>query len=246
MTRIDLGGLSRFSSGGSALASCVTAAFVVGPWLAALCWTVLVLRSETHWWAIYTVRENGPVELLTFALLTAASALAAAAAWRERRTGGSPAAVAFHAVFAALALVVGMEEVAWGQHVFGFETPEVLAKRNMQNETTLHNLSGVHGNGGKFYVTFVTAALIGTLRTNPLLPGTWPLIRAPRVIRSLLIVILVIGLAKLYTEHVTVFEHYRRSIRWSTEVAEFFIAFVAAFYAASHAARRITALARWV
>ena len=36
--------------------------------------------------------------------------------------------------------VVGMEEISWGQRIFGFETPEEYEKINIQGETTVHNL----------------------------------------------------------------------------------------------------------
>lgn len=35
------------------------------------------------------------------------------------------------------------EEIAWGQHFFGWSTPEFLSQRNDQNETGLHNMSGL-------------------------------------------------------------------------------------------------------
>ncbi len=34
------------------------------------------------------------------------------------------------------------EEVSWGQHWFGWATPEALAARNEQGETNLHNIGG--------------------------------------------------------------------------------------------------------
>ena len=37
-------------------------------------------------------------------------------------------------------LFVGLEEIAWGQVLFGWKTPENIAAVNAQNQTTLHNL----------------------------------------------------------------------------------------------------------
>jgi len=36
--------------------------------------------------------------------------------------------------------VVGMEEISWGQRIFGIETPEPYKQINFQGETTVHNL----------------------------------------------------------------------------------------------------------
>ena len=38
-----------------------------------------------------------------------------------------------------LMLFVGMEEIAWGQILFGWKTPETIAAVNAQDQTTLHN-----------------------------------------------------------------------------------------------------------
>ena len=42
--------------------------------------------------------------------------------------------------FALLLGLVLMEELAWGQVIFGWRTPEALREINAQNETTLHNI----------------------------------------------------------------------------------------------------------
>jgi hypothetical protein len=34
----------------------------------------------------------------------------------------------------------GMEEISWGQRIFGWETPMYLAKINEQKETNIHNI----------------------------------------------------------------------------------------------------------
>lgn len=33
-----------------------------------------------------------------------------------------------------------LEEISWGQRIFGFETPELLQRYNLQKETNIHNL----------------------------------------------------------------------------------------------------------
>jgi hypothetical protein len=36
--------------------------------------------------------------------------------------------------------VIGMEEISWGQRLFGFATPERLAEANWQAEFNFHNV----------------------------------------------------------------------------------------------------------
>lgn len=35
------------------------------------------------------------------------------------------------------------EEISWGQHIFGWKTPEFFSEMNHQNETNIHNISSV-------------------------------------------------------------------------------------------------------
>lgn len=46
--------------------------------------------------------------------------------------------------YALLFLVVGGEEISWGQRLLGLETPETLDEINVQGETNLHNIDGIH------------------------------------------------------------------------------------------------------
>ena len=41
-------------------------------------------------------------------------------------------------------ILVGAEEVSWGQRIFGFSTPDALVDANVQAEVTLHNIDGIH------------------------------------------------------------------------------------------------------
>ena len=45
-----------------------------------------------------------------------------------------------YAIISFVMLFVGLEEIAWGQILFGWKTPENIAAVNAQNQTTLHNL----------------------------------------------------------------------------------------------------------
>ena len=45
-----------------------------------------------------------------------------------------------YGIISFIMLFVGLEEIAWGQVLFGWKTPENIAAVNAQNQTTLHNL----------------------------------------------------------------------------------------------------------
>lgn len=88
------------------------------------------------------VAGEGPVELLQFAILLGC----VAASLRLRRLAAVRRSRPI-SLWVWLALLGSIytagEEVSWGQHLVGWETPETLIALNDQNETNLHNLAGI-------------------------------------------------------------------------------------------------------
>ena len=81
--------------------------------------------------------EDRPLEWLSALFLLGASVLLAFEAVRRRRD----AVGLLCALLLCLALfVIGMEEISWGQRLFGFATPERLAEVNWQAEFNFHNV----------------------------------------------------------------------------------------------------------
>jgi glucan phosphoethanolaminetransferase (alkaline phosphatase superfamily) len=88
---------------------------------------------------LYTLaREDGPYEdfeaaayfLSAFLLLRVASARGARNLWVLG--------------LAVLFFLVGGEEISWGQRIFAVGTPETMRSINVQGETNLHNIEGLH------------------------------------------------------------------------------------------------------
>ena len=93
---------------------------------------------------------------------------------RKRLSMRLPSVV--YAIISLTMLFVGLEEIAWGQILFGWKTPENIAAVNAQNQTTLHNLEFFqsHLDLNLFLVSIVLLVLvlwrpsIRWIRTNPL------------------------------------------------------------------------------
>jgi hypothetical protein len=86
--------------------------------------------------------EDGAAETLQVACYAAAFVLAVGVAgrlWRGTRGG---IACLYALLACGLFFMVG-EELAWGQRIFGWTTPEPLEAINKQGEITLHNIEGV-------------------------------------------------------------------------------------------------------
>jgi len=69
----------------------------------------------------------------------------------------------FFIVLAIACSYVVLEEISWGQRIFGFSTPDFLKSRNLQGEANLHNmLTGPHKTLLKDLISFgVALALVG-------------------------------------------------------------------------------------
>jgi|GEM_PF-1464372 len=82
--------------------------------------------------------EDGIMETLTVVLLMLSAGFAGAVLWRgvENRADRT-----LLMAFVAGLLFLAMEEISWGQRIFGIETPEALRTINVQGEINLHNLS---------------------------------------------------------------------------------------------------------
>jgi hypothetical protein len=87
--------------------------------------------------------EDSVTEWVQFGLILSASLVFALVGLQLIRAGSRLLGVL--CFFVALgAFFIAGEEIAWGQNVFGWVTPERLAEVNVQNETTLHNISTAH------------------------------------------------------------------------------------------------------
>ncbi|GEM_PF-1112629 len=86
--------------------------------------------------------EDGPVETMGAAFFLLA-ALLMFIDWRRSGGAGRPRLHGLGAL-ALLLLVCAGEEISWGQRIFGWKPPPLLAEYNLQGETNLHNLELFH------------------------------------------------------------------------------------------------------
>jgi hypothetical protein len=110
-----------------------------------------VVLHFTHRSLLVTLcQEDGFVESLTaiFYFVAFGLFLSASRLYRYRNL--------WLAAFGMLFFLIGMEEISWGQRAFGMETPASLARINVQEETTLHNIEGIHGSVRALALMFVT------------------------------------------------------------------------------------------
>lgn len=71
---------------------------------------------------------------------------------------------------AVIFIVIGMEEISWGQRIFGWGTPGNLSQINYQGETNFHNILNPFFVAGYMFTTvlmFVVTLMAGIGNSNP-------------------------------------------------------------------------------
>tara|TARA_R110002020_G_scaffold342493_1_gene556986 strand:+ start:440 stop:1576 length:1137 start_codon:yes stop_codon:yes gene_type:complete len=114
------------------------------------------------------VDEGKPIAVATELALAAALVWLAVTAWRAR-IFGKLAFLALRpslilAAMAGVVFLILMEEMSWGQHLFGWGAGE-LFEANIQHETNLHNFAT-----NKFEAMYYTVAVAAFV----VLPHVWP------------------------------------------------------------------------
>ena len=70
----------------------------------------------------------------------------------------SPAYRLFFALLGLACLYVVLEEISWGQRIFGWKSPDYFKSQNLQGETNLHNIvTGPYSTSIKAAVTYILA-----------------------------------------------------------------------------------------
>lgn len=141
----------------------VPAAFHVGTALVAVSLVSFhFVNSDAY---VAAMQEDGVVEWMTFLLFLAAGGVAIVQAVRNRRV--------FDLLVALFCLFVAGEEISWGQRLMGYVPPDLFLKNNFQQETNLHNFSGIFGRPK--WVLAITLGAYGLLlpaaATKPMFRG---------------------------------------------------------------------------
>ena len=115
-------------------------------------------REGTLW---FVTGERHPVEILTAILLFTAAGIGVSLVNRLRKSGAGWLAVGFFGFFAAALLLVALEEIAWGQWIYRYSTPDFIRSWNQQGEVTLHNVGALQGNNEYLRMVFGFGGITG-------------------------------------------------------------------------------------
>ena len=143
------------------LGSRTLATIVVAPIAVTVACLALCVPPAGRRFYDWLISENKPVEMATFVLALVAAVMAARLALLLVRRAGQPFAGVFYVLFALGMFFIGMEEISWGQQLFGWETPADWGQANAQNETTLHNLGPFQGKNDILRFGFGFGGVVG-------------------------------------------------------------------------------------
>lgn len=125
------------------------------------------------------IREDGLVEWLTVFALAAASTRAFRTGGALRRVEGGGRGARLWLVFGGVLLFGALEEISYGQRVFGWATPDWLKAYNAQDETNLHNLEfGTFSVNKVIFGKGLALFLVGYVLVLPFLASRRPSVRA--------------------------------------------------------------------
>ena len=68
-------------------------------------------------------------------------------------------------MFAFGFLLVGMEEISWGQRILGVSTPTIIRDMNFQGEISIHNLEVLRASGLEMKAAMLTLVWVGLSMT---------------------------------------------------------------------------------
>ena len=112
-------------------------------------YSIFLFDAHTVWWL---TDEDGVIETLGAIMYLISSVGFGLAYFRSSRSQdhhmgqiGPVRKNIFYLLLSLFFLLGFLEEISWGQRIFGIETPAVIAKINRQKEINIHNLEWFHG-----------------------------------------------------------------------------------------------------
>ena len=141
---------------------------------------VLAVRIiDPGFYARWIDGELGLIELATPVVATIAAVFGARLFLVVRSTGATQLRI-WAALLTVACIYLAGEELSWGQHLFGWSTPESIGALNDQQETNLHNMSSWFDQKPRLLLELwvlvggIIVPLRGSLVTPPLVPARWP------------------------------------------------------------------------
>ncbi|MDD5323236.1 MAG: hypothetical protein PHD43_22020 [Methylococcales bacterium] len=196
-------------------------AIIFAPVIIMFLFAVFLFIPTTRQATLWMLDENHPVELLTFVFALTGGIFGLALARRARKQGEKTLVVNFYIFFSVALIFIAMEEVAWGQKFFEFDTPTAWRAINLQGETTLHNVMGLQGHSEILRLIFGLGGLVGVCLSFHLY---FQKIGAPVILLSWFLIITFHAAVDVYNDFFPIEPRFDYYINRTSELVELLIA----------------------
>ncbi len=167
------------------------------------------------------MRENQPVQLLTFGIFLLGGILGLLLAKKAISNNERFCVYGFYILFSCALLFCAMEEISWGQLFFKFPTPEALRAINIQKEFTFHNIRGLQGNAEIFRGIFGLGGILGIILS---FHSSFKKIYPPRILLLWFLTITIFAVLDFYYEFYSIRSNSSRLVFRLAEVVELLVA----------------------
>lgn len=200
---------------------------VIFPVILMILFWIPLMIPRTQDFTIAMLEENRAVQLFTFELALLGGILGLRLAWRTTVAGVKKVVPLFYLLFSLGLFVLAGEEVAWGQKIMYYRTPEFIEKINYQNEMTLHNLQGWRAKNRVLRLGVGLAGLVAIKLSSLKL---WWMIGSPPVLFSWFLLISLKGGLDFYVRKFPIAPMFDYSVNRMSEIIELMVAIAAVLY----------------
>jgi hypothetical protein len=141
-------------------------ALLVAPYLILAVFFFLMSWPVTQDFTALMTFPSYPIEWATFVVFLLGGIMSLRLAMRARRSGEHRLVWIFYLLFAIGLLWTAGEVNAWGQKIFGYETPSWMDLMNEQHQMTMHNLRGWQNHNHWLRLAFALGGFMGIALNN--------------------------------------------------------------------------------
>lgn len=198
----------------------------LSPIILTLAYNVLLVMPSYRSFAFWLQEENSPIELLTFIFFLTGGVLGLYFTFKFIKHNKKSTTI-FYVFFSICLLIIAMEEIAWGQWFFFFDTPENWKEMNTQGETTIHNLKGFHGHNEILRFLFGFCGITGVFL------GKFEILKkisANVILIPWFIIVVFHSIADIFTNSENISYNIYRALQTNSELVEMLISVSAFLY----------------
>ena len=188
---------------------------------------LLFLLPPTRQVALWSLEENHPIEIITFISLFLAAICGLKLTVQLIKRQQPRSLIGFYSLFSIGLLIVAFEEIAWGQLLIGFKTPEFWQQINVQGETTLHNISGLQGHSEVFRLIYGVGAIVGLLLSGK---SQYQKISCPQILIFWVMIIVTHALLDVFNDYVPIQKRFDAYMQRTSELIEMMIGLCSLLY----------------